>query len=91
MPQTVAAALFLERSEIDYDHVVGYEYGYISICPSEFKAHAHGRCTCTQSDYRSNYLSLISVIAYAHIHFLLLANNAKICTPLFQNIVSGIV
>ncbi|KAI8347342.1 nucleotide-diphospho-sugar transferase [Blakeslea trispora] len=53
MPQTVAAALLLEKFEIANDLLVGFEHKHLSICPSDFSSHVQARCTCTQFDYRS--------------------------------------
>ncbi|KAI8083406.1 nucleotide-diphospho-sugar transferase [Gilbertella persicaria] len=54
MSQTVAAALLLERSELAYNHILGYEYKSAAICPTDFEVYVNAKCSCTQSDYRVN-------------------------------------
>jgi hypothetical protein len=52
MPQTVAAALFLKKSEISFYDLPGYMYRDAAICPSNITYFAQLRCTCNPEEYK---------------------------------------
>ena len=56
LPQTVAAGLFLKRSEISFTNIPGYEYGSAAVCPENLNQYAKLKCTCNLNDWRSKLL-----------------------------------
>ncbi|KAG2210709.1 hypothetical protein INT46_010635 [Mucor plumbeus] len=52
LPQTVAAGLFLKRSEISFTNIPGYEYGSGAVCPENLNQYAKLKCTCNLNDWR---------------------------------------
>lgn len=65
MPQTLAAALFLKKSEISFSNVPGYMYRDAAICPSNINHFAELRCTCNPGEYKG---TLITYLMYNNIY-----------------------
>jgi hypothetical protein len=59
-PQTFAAALLLKKDEISYNDVVGYEYGFGAVCPSDIQDHVDLKCTCNPPLYKCKFVCLLS-------------------------------
>lgn len=78
LPQTMAAALLLKKSEISFGDVDGYNYGIGASCPNDLEQYTNLKCTCKQADYRGTYLKSESNCILTC--FILVAN-MRFCTP----------
>jgi hypothetical protein len=82
MPQTLAAALFLKKSEIYFHLVPGYMYRDASVCPENIAYFAKLRCTCNPEEYKGK-ISIISVGWGLLIHRYIVTNTLY-CLPAFE-------
>lgn len=87
MPQTVAASLFLKRSEIAYGDVPGYTFAAGSVCPQDINQYAELKCTCVQNEWRSKLL--MQRYMAMHSNQMSIAHNMRHCSPTFMKAIDG--
>lgn len=91
LPQTVAAGLFLKRSEISFTDIPGYEYGAGAVCPENLDQYVKLKCTCNQNDWKSKLL-IIEIECNLFIlnrTFYYVAYNTMRCLSTFMKAVAG--